>query len=134
MNTQENEWTILKLKGTDKLLFSLVGPMVMTPAVLAANDNYPFRTTEKHVWYVAVRGKKNVLGFLSVVNNTIGNDYVNKNLKLLEALLNQAITDQPKGSTLYFMAGKNELPLLEEMGFLIDKETVNYTRVFIDIL
>lgn len=44
---------ILKLQGLDGRLFDLVAPLVMNPAVLRQNNNYPFKTTRNHVWYIA---------------------------------------------------------------------------------
>lgn len=35
---------ILKLQGLDGRLFDLVAPLVMNPAVLRQNNNYPFKT------------------------------------------------------------------------------------------
>ncbi len=49
---------IMKLNGTDKQLYKLVAPLVMDPEVLKMNNNYPFKTTDKFVWFVAVSGKK----------------------------------------------------------------------------
>ena len=36
---------ILKLQGTDRQLYRLVGPLVMNPKVLKSNNNYPFKNT-----------------------------------------------------------------------------------------
>ena len=33
---------IMTLQGTDKLLYELVAPLVMNPAILRQNNNYPF--------------------------------------------------------------------------------------------
>ena len=45
---------IIQLKGTDRRLYELVAPLVMNPDVLKQNYNYPFRTSEDFVWFVAV--------------------------------------------------------------------------------
>ena len=37
---------IVQLHGTDKKLYELVAPLVMSPEVLKQNYNYPFRTSE----------------------------------------------------------------------------------------
>jgi uncharacterized membrane protein len=44
---------IMTLQGTDKLLYELVAPLVMNPAILRQNNNYPFKTSRSHVWYIA---------------------------------------------------------------------------------
>ena len=41
---------IMTLQGTDKLLYELVAPLVMNPAILRQNNNYPFKTSRSHVW------------------------------------------------------------------------------------
>ena len=45
---------ILKLQGTDRQLYRLVGPLVMNPKVLQYNNGYPFKTGEHYVWYIAI--------------------------------------------------------------------------------
>ena len=54
---------IIELQGTEKRLYQLVAPLVMNPEVLKQNYNYPFRTSESFVWFVAVDGKEGV-GFI----------------------------------------------------------------------
>ena len=44
---------IVQLHGTDKKLYELVAPLVMSPEVLKQNYNYPFRTSEEYEWFVA---------------------------------------------------------------------------------
>ena len=36
---------IIRFDGIDKGLYELVAPVVMNPAVLRQNNNYPFKTT-----------------------------------------------------------------------------------------
>ena len=59
---------IIQLQGTDKRLYELVAPLVMNPEILKQNYNYPFRTSEDLVWFVAV-DKKTVIGFIPVEEN-----------------------------------------------------------------
>ena len=54
---------ILKLQGTDKQLYQLVGPLVMDPNILQYNNGYPFKTGEQFVWYIAIEEHK-VAGFI----------------------------------------------------------------------
>ena len=49
---------IVELKGTEKRLYQLVAPLVMNPVVLKQNYNYPFRTSENFIWFVAMEGKE----------------------------------------------------------------------------
>lgn len=45
---------IVQLHGTDKKLYELVAPLVMSSKVLKQNYNYPFRTSEEYEWFVAL--------------------------------------------------------------------------------
>ena len=88
---------ILKLQGLDGRLFDLVAPLVMNPAVLRQNNNYPFKTTRNHVWYIAM-DEQRVLGFMPVkmtlTNNCIDNYYISgDNSYVIEMLLDRIIHD-----------------------------------------
>ena len=39
--------------------------MVMDPEVIRANNNYPFKTGEEYVWFIAIEDKE-VMGFVPV--------------------------------------------------------------------
>ena len=56
---------IIRLKGKDKHLYRLLAPMVMDPEVIRANNNYPFKTGEEYVWFIAIEDKE-VVGFVPV--------------------------------------------------------------------
>ncbi len=40
---------IFKFHGTDKKLYELVAPLVMSPIVLRQNNNYPFKKNEEDI-------------------------------------------------------------------------------------
>lgn len=72
---------VIQLKGKDKHLYRLLAPMVMDPEVIRANNNYPFKTSDNYVWFVAMRARE-VIGFLPVERKShakavINNYYVN---------------------------------------------------------
>ncbi len=56
---------IIQLKGKDKHLYRLLAQLVMDPEVIRANNNYPFKTGEEYVWFIAIEDKE-VLGFVPV--------------------------------------------------------------------
>ena len=56
---------IIQLKGKDKHLYRLLAPLVMDPEVIRANNNYPFKTGEEYVWFIAIEDKE-VMGFVPV--------------------------------------------------------------------
>lgn len=49
---------IIKLDGTDKKIYQIVGPLAMDPKVLRFNNNYPFKTGAQYKWFIAVERKK----------------------------------------------------------------------------
>lgn len=56
---------IIQLKGKDKHLYRLLAPLVMDSEVIRANNNYPFKTGEEYVWFIAIEDKE-VMGFVPV--------------------------------------------------------------------
>jgi hypothetical protein len=118
-----------KLRGTDKRMYSLIAPFAMDGKTIRKNDGYPFTTSDKHLWYVAVNGKK-VVGFLSIKENSIVNDFSNGDLSVLKCLLSEVLTDlREKLSVLYFTAIESELKLLQELGFTVQSKSVNYIKM-----
>ena len=78
---------VIQLKGLDTDLYPLIGPLVMNPKVLKANNNYPFKTTANHQWYIAVNDQEEVMGFLPVENkkstSVINNYYLKEDPAIL---------------------------------------------------
>ena len=72
----------IQLHGTDKQLYKIVAPLVMDPEVLKMNNNYPFKTTDKFIWFIAASGK-HVVGFLPVERR--GKEAIINNIDILEA-------------------------------------------------
>ena len=63
-----------KLPGTDARLYALVAPLVMSVPIIRQNNNYPFKTSRKHLWFIALeRGE--VKGFMPVERKTAGVDF-----------------------------------------------------------
>lgn len=56
---------IEQLEGTDKQLYQLLAPLVMSPEVIHANNNYPFKTNDNYVWFIAME-EENIMGFVPV--------------------------------------------------------------------
>lgn len=85
------------MQGTEPALYPLVGPLVMNPEVLKQNMNYPFKTTEHFVWYIAMNGHS-VIGFVPVEHRgkeyIINNYYVtHKDREVLMQLLSRMVLD-----------------------------------------
>ena len=56
---------IIRLNGTEKKLYEIVAPLVMNPAIIRQNNNYPFKTSNRYTWYIAFE-EKELVGFMPV--------------------------------------------------------------------
>jgi hypothetical protein len=133
MIAETEKINIIKLAGSDKLLHNLIGPMITHPIVISLNGGYPFKNTDDHTWYIALRENKEVAGFLSVLKSTINNDCTLRDWRLLAVLIEKALSDMPRGSIARFVAHKDELPLMDELGFeftKVKKAGVKYFRMY----
>ena len=86
---------IIQLKGKDKHLYRLLAPLVMDPEVIRANNNYPFKTGEEYVWFIAIEDKE-VLGFVPVEQKgrkkaVINNYYVKAEGTVREEILSHLL-------------------------------------------
>ena len=86
---------IIQLKGKDKHLYRLLAPMVMDPEVIRANNNYPFKTGEEYVWFIAIEDKE-VVGFVPVEQKSrkkavINNYYVKAEGTVREEILSHLL-------------------------------------------
>lgn len=124
---------IIRLKGTEDRLYQLVAPLVMNPEVLKQNNNYPFRTSESFVWYVAMK-KTEVLGFIPLEYKkhmaVINNYYIKDNVaEVLKALLEKVIADMDTGKRLGSVTLIGHRDLFKEAGFTVEKEWKLYVKM-----
>ncbi len=129
MTHTHDEIRIEKVWGTDGRLYELIAPFVMNPEVIRLNGGYPFKNTEDHLWYISVKGKNMVTGFISIVNDHLCNDFTWQDEDLLRILIERALMDVEKGTLVTFVADNSDRPLLEEMGFSVDKEWTKYFKM-----
>lgn len=120
---------ILQLDGLEPQLFNLIGPLAMNPKVLKANNNYPFKTTERFHWYIAIEDNS-VAAFVPVEEKNggciINNYYIhNNNLEILKDLL-EAIS--PKNNLYAIVQTKHE-PIFSNCGFQIEHRWTNYIKM-----
>lgn len=120
---------IEKVWGTDRRLYELIAPFVMNPEVIRLNGGYPFKNTEDHLWYISIKGKNMVTGFISVVNNCLCNDFTWQDKDLLRQLIEHALMDLEAGMLVTFMADASDLSLLEELGFSMQKKGTKYFKM-----
>lgn len=124
---------ILKLQGLDGRLFDLVAPLVMNPAVLRQNNNYPFKTTRNHVWYIAM-DEQRVLGFMPVkmtlTNNCIDNYYISgDNSSVIEVLLDRIIHDFSSDGSLVAVVHERHVEDFSMKNFIPRVEWKKYVKM-----
>ena len=124
---------ILKLQGLDGRLFDLVAPLVMNPAVLRQNNNYPFKTTRNHVWYIAM-DEQRVLGFMPVkmtlTNNCIDNYYISgDNSSVIEMLLDRIIHDFSSDGSLVAVVHERHVEDFSMKNFIPCVEWKKYVKL-----
>ena len=123
---------IIQLQGTDKRLYELVAPLVMNPDILKQN-NYPFRTSEDFVWFVAV-DKKKVIGFIPVEEKKkeciINNYYIEgNNESTLKLLLEKVISETTASKELTSVTFMEHCSLFKELGFSEEKVWTRYVKM-----
>lgn len=129
MTHTHDEIRIEKVWGTDGRLYELIAPFVMNPEVIRLNGGYPFKNTKDHLWYISVKGKNMVTGFISLVNGHLCNDFTWQDKDLLRILIERALMDVEKGTPVTFVADNSDRPLLEEMGFSVEKQWTKYFKM-----
>ena len=124
---------IIQLQGTDKRLYELVAPLVMKPEILKQNYNYPFRTSEDFVWFVAV-DKKKVIGFIPVEEKkkeyVINNYYIESNNEdTLKLLLEKVISETNTSKELTSVTFMEHSSLFKDLGFSEEKIWTRYVKM-----
>lgn len=124
---------IIQLQGTDKRLYELVAPLVMNPEILKQNYNYPFRTSEDFVWFVAV-DKKKVIGFIPVEEKkkeyVINNYYIESNNEdTLKLLLEKVISETNTSKELTSVTFIEHSSLFKDLGFSEEKIWTRYVKM-----
>jgi hypothetical protein len=124
---------IEKLGGTEKRLYELVAPLVMRPNVLRQNNNYPFKTTPKHIWFVALE-EDQVLGFMPVEikdNVAVINNYyvLGDDLLLLKDLLQKLIVSMEEEYQIQSVSHAHHLSVFQEIGFDVIRTWKLYVKM-----
>ena len=124
---------IIQLQGTDKRLYELVAPLVMNPEILKQNYNYPFRTSEDFVWFVAV-DKKKVIGFIPVEEKkkeyVINNYYIESNNEdTLKLLLEKVISETNTSKELTSLTFMEHSSLFKDLCFSEEKIWTRYVKM-----
>ena len=124
---------VIQLQGTDKRLYELVAPLVMNPEILKQNYNYPFRTSENFVWFVAIN-KRKVIGFIPVEEKKkecIINIYYieGNNEDTLKLLLEKVVSETNVDKELISITFMEHCSLFKELGFSEEKVWTRYVKM-----
>jgi len=124
---------ILKLNGVDRILYELVAPLVMNPAIIRQNNNYPFKTSDKYKWFIALDDGA-VAGFLPVRNDAgrplVDNYYIRGDREDVIGLLLDAVKGDPEyGGYLTALVHKRHVAIFRENGFGTVREWKNYDKM-----
>lgn len=124
---------IIRINGTDKKLYELVAPLVMNPAVLRQNNNYPFKTSHRHKWFIAL-DDGNVAGFMPVKDSgsrpSIDNYYVSgDDDDVIDMLLSAVTKDPDYNGTLTALVHKRHVKAFARNGFSTFTEWTNYEKM-----
>ena len=124
---------IVRLRGREKKLYQLVAPLIMDPEVLHKNNNYPFKTTENYVWFIAIDGKQ-VIGFIPVEIKSktavINNYYVDeKEGEALSLLISAVVSDIGAEKKLSSVTLTEDRVTFEKLGFVLEKEWKRYVKM-----
>lgn len=121
------------MDGMDRKLYELVAPLVMNPSVLRQNNNYPFKTSFKHVWYIAVEDG-DVAGFMPLKPSSGGYCIDNYYIKgddeaTIDILLGRIAGDLASSGTLSALVHKRHSAAFGRNGFRIFREWKNYDKM-----
>ena len=125
---------IIKLQGTDKKLYELIAPLVLNPAVLRQNNNYPFKTGPKYTWYIAIE-KEQILGFIPIKKTSVSSLMINNyyikgdNLTILDKLLSEILANINSDIELWATVHKRHVQSYKLKDFRTHIEWKNYERM-----
>ena len=127
---------IICLGGTENKLYQMVAPLVMNPAIIRQNNNYPFKTSNKYIWYLATEDEDSdeVVGFIplkpTVNGYCIDNYYIKGDDKeTIKYLLRNIITDLCKSKSVTAIVNKRHVKDFSENGFKSFLELKNYNKM-----
>ncbi|MDD3037708.1 hypothetical protein [Bacteroides sp.] len=131
---------VIQLKGKDKQLYRLLAPLVMDPEVIRANNNYPFKTNDSFIWFVAFESRE-VIGFIPVEQKSgkkavINNYYIAAETKRREEILSFLLPAIMKafvseGWMLNSVTLIQDKEIFEKFEFApIDKKWTRYVKMF----
>jgi hypothetical protein len=124
---------VIKFDGGDKRLYDLVAHLVMSEEVLAYNQNYPFKTSSKYLWFVAIENGE-TLGFvpvkLSKGEAKINNYYVAEDDgTVFSALLKEIVRTLSSDYAVGAVVQTRHIPFFAACGFYIALHWTRYAKM-----
>ncbi len=119
--------------GVNDELFLKVARLVMNPDVLRENNNYPFKTSERFIWFVASE-EEQVIGFMPVElkknSMLVNNYYVSKgNSDVLDALLKAVIQSNEADENLQAVVLSRDIAIFQMNNFDVIREWKLYVKM-----
>lgn len=122
------------IQGEDPRLYQRVAPLVMHPRVLVYNNNYPFKTSADHVWFVASHDDGTVAGFMPIQHKgrkaTINNYYVADDApEVFAALLGRIAAELPPETVLMAVTHARHEAIFATHGFALALRWTKYVKM-----
>ena len=125
---------IIRLNGEEKRLYELVAPLVMNPAIIRLNNNYPYKTEKDYIWYIVTDDGGNVEGFMplkpKITGYYIDNYYIgNDNKEVIDLLLTTIIREFGEENEITALVKKGHAKEFTKFGFISWSELKNYIKM-----
>ena len=125
---------IVKLNGEDTELYRRVAHLVMNREVLASNNNYPFKTSSAHIWFVACDDEGRTLGFIPVVLRTTKatintSSAAEDDEEVLCLMLTQLIQEFKKDFAIISVTQNKHIQAFRRCGFSVMFEWEKYVKM-----
>ena len=126
------------LEGNSPELYRAVGHLVLSPACLRENNNYPYKSSWKHSWHVLCQEER-VVAFMPVERKTgggykIDNYYASSAkernsqlLKLLKSVI--AAVNNGVSSPLRATVQQRDVGIFKYVNFILIRETKRYAMM-----
>ena len=125
---------IIRLNGEEKRLYELVAPLVMNPAIIRQNNNYPYKTEKDYIWYIVTDDGGNVEGFMplkpKISGYYIDNYYIsNDNKETIDLLLTTILKEFGEENEITALVKKSHAKEFTKFGFISWNELKNYIKM-----
>lgn len=121
------------MNGTEKRLYEIVAPLVMNPAIIRLNNNYPFKTSSRYKWYIALE-QDEPIGFMPVKDGdgrrSIDNYYIQGDRNdVIDSLLARVTGETARGDVLTAVVHKRHVGAFVRNGFGSFIEWTKYDKM-----